>query len=40
MYTADSPGLMSYTVPNGYCYAKACIDEFANVGMPSTFKGT
>merc|ERR1739847_27157 len=30
----------TYTVPNGYCYANACFDDFAKVGMQSTFKGT
>merc|ERR1739848_489868 len=29
-----------YTVPNGYCYANACFDDFAKVGTQSTFKGT
>jgi len=28
-----------YTVPNGYCYANACFDDFAKVGTQSTFKG-
>merc|ERR1739848_707739 len=28
----------TYTVPNGYCYANACFDDFAKVGMQSTFK--
>merc|ERR1712224_898744 len=29
-----------YTVPNGYCYANACFEDFASVGTQSTFKGT
>merc|ERR1739847_108783 len=29
-----------FTVPNGYCYANACFDDFAKVGTQSTFKGT
>merc|ERR1739848_680247 len=29
-----------FTVPNGYCYANACLDDFAKVGTQSTFKGT
>merc|ERR1719377_444994 len=28
-----------YTVPNGYCYANACFEDFAKVGTQSTFKG-
>merc|ERR1711959_355977 len=29
-----------FTVPNGYCSANACFDDFAKVGTQSTFKGT
>ena len=29
-----------YTVPNGYCYANACFEDFASIGTQSTFKGT
>merc|ERR1711959_163534 len=36
---AGSPAA-KYTVPNGYCYANACFDDFAKVGTQSTFKGT
>merc|ERR1711907_219652 len=28
-----------YIVPNGYCYANACFNDFAEVGTQSTFKG-
>merc|ERR1711985_129001 len=36
---AGSPAA-KFTVPNGYCYANACFDDFAKVGTQSTFKGT
>merc|ERR1739847_173449 len=29
-----------YVVPNGYCYANACIEDFAAVGTATAFKGT
>merc|ERR1711959_113434 len=35
-----SPAVADYTVPNGYCYANACIADFANIGTQSTFKGS
>merc|ERR1711886_10824 len=28
-----------YIVPNGYCYANACFNDFAEVGTQPTFKG-
>merc|ERR1711904_120378 len=28
-----------YVVPNGYCYANACIEDFAAVGTATAFKG-
>merc|ERR1712025_1427111 len=30
----------TYAVPNGYCYANACIEDFAAVGTATAFKGT
>jgi len=29
----------SYAVPNGYCYANACLEDFAAVGTATAFKG-
>ena len=29
----------AYAVPNGYCYANACLEEFAAVGTATAFKG-
>merc|ERR1712072_1449525 len=28
-----------YAVPNGYCYANACLEDFAAVGTATAFKG-
>lgn len=28
-----------FTVPSGYCYANACLEDFATIGTQSTFKG-
>jgi hypothetical protein len=28
-----------FTVPSGYCYANACLEDFAEIGTQSTFKG-
>merc|ERR1712224_539293 len=35
-----APAVADYTVPNGYCYANACFEDFATIGTQSTFKGT
>jgi hypothetical protein len=32
-------GGIDYFVPNGYCYANACFEDFATVGLNSSFKG-
>merc|ERR1739848_580341 len=29
----------SYAVPNGYCYANACLEDFAAFGTATAFKG-
>merc|ERR1711985_136853 len=34
---SNSPA--SYAVPNGYCYANACLEDFAAVGTATAFKG-
>merc|ERR1712188_319014 len=36
----DGSSPSQYTVPNGYCYANACFEDFASIGTQSTFKGT
>merc|ERR1739848_100257 len=33
---SNSPA--SYAVPNGYCYANACLEDFAAVGTATAFK--
>merc|ERR1711959_460293 len=35
--SGNSPA--SYAVPNGYCYANACLEDFAAVGTATAFKG-
>merc|ERR1719181_1784396 len=32
-------GGIDYFVPNAYCYANACFEDFATVGLNSSFKG-
>merc|ERR1711959_663560 len=32
-------GLAEYAVPNGYCYANACLEDFAAVGTSTAFNG-
>jgi len=32
-------GLLEYAVPNGYCYANACLEDFAAVGTSTAFNG-
>jgi hypothetical protein len=32
-------GGIDYFVPNAYCYANACLEDFATVGLNSSFKG-
>merc|ERR1712224_1016765 len=31
-----APAVADYTVPNGYCYANACFEDFATIGTQST----
>merc|ERR1711959_659460 len=31
--------LLPNTFPNGYCYANACLEDFAAVGTATAFKG-
>merc|ERR1712118_542217 len=35
----SSDPVNQYIVPNGYCYANACFNDFAEVGTQPTFKG-
>ena len=37
--TAAGSGGLDYFVPNGYCYANACFEDFADVGLTSAYKG-
>jgi len=32
-------GTTEFAVPNGYCYANACLEDFAAVGTSTAFKG-
>jgi hypothetical protein len=36
--TAGS-GSLNYYVPNGYCYANACFEDFAEFGLTAAYKG-
>jgi hypothetical protein len=36
---AGTTAATDYVVPNGYCYANACFEDFAEVGTQSTFAG-
>merc|ERR1711959_234406 len=35
----DGTSPAEYVVPNGYCYANACLEDFAAVGTATAFKG-
>lgn len=39
LHIGGGPTPDSYAVPNGYCYANACFEDFVAVGTAATFNG-